>query len=275
MTDRPRAPSAITADLRALGLAPDDLRRFSEALRAMPMRQGRRERALRLVMRAWCRLVDWRVDVEGMASLPRLDGGAPGAGCVVAAAPHRAWVEPFLLLSAWPPDAARLVWLADGRTVTRSGWRRRLLPRVGIIPIAGSPRSLQAYVDLAAIALDAGAALVVFPEVGPPSAADRTRRISRGFAYIAGGTGASVIPVVVGGTHRIVRGSSFSVAALDALEVGQTVPDVFTRASRERAHALAHRYEEVINAALPAHTARADARAPERERWSWLARLLG
>ncbi len=256
-------------------LGPDDLRRFGEALRAMPMRQGRFERALRLVIRAWCRLVDWRIDVEGMASLPCLDGGAPGAGCVVAAAPHRAWVEPFLLLSAWPADAARLVWLADGRTVTRSWWRRRLLPRIGIIPIAGGLRDLQTYVDLAAIALDAGAALVVFPEVGPPSAADRTRHISPGFAYIAGGTGASVVPVVIGGTHRIVRGSSFSIDALDALDVTTSVPDAFTPASRGRAHVMAHRCEEAINAALPTHTARADACAPKRERWSWLATLFG
>ena len=261
-------------DVRA-SLDPDDLRRFGEALRAMPMRQGRFERALRLVMRAWYRLVDWRIDVEGMASLPRPDGGVPGAGCVVAVAPHRAWVEPFLLLSAWPADAARLVWLADGRTVTGSWWRRRLLPRIGIIPIAGGLRDLRTYVDLAAIALDAGAALVVFPEVGPPSAADRTRHISPGFAYIAGGASASVVPVVIGGTHRIVRGSSFSVAALDALEVATTAADAFTPASRERAHAVAHRCEEVINAALPAHTARADACAPRRERWPWLARLFG
>ena len=256
-------------------LDPDDRRRFGEALRAMSMQQGRLERTLRLLMRVWCRVVDWRVDVEGMTSLPRLEGGVPGAGCVVAAAPHRAWVEPFLLLSAWPPDAARLVWLADGRTVTRSWWRRRLLPRLGIIPIEGARSGPRVYAELIAEVLAAGHAVAIFPEVGPPSAPDRARPMSPGFAYLALRAGAPVIPVVVSGTHRIVRGSRFSIDGLRAIEVGSPVEDPFTPAGRARAHKLSRRLEMVVAEVLPERTAQADARRPGRERWRWLGTLFG
>ena len=117
-----------------------------------------------------------------------------GSGCLVACAPHRTWLEPFLLLAAWPEDAARLVWLADGTTVTRSWWRRRLLPRLGILPIERRAGGPGAYLEAAAAALAAGAALVVFPEKGPPSPPDRTRTIAPGFAYLARRAGARTCP---------------------------------------------------------------------------------
>jgi 1-acyl-sn-glycerol-3-phosphate acyltransferase len=264
----------VTRESRRDAISEADLRRFEDALGAMSMWQGRVERLLRAIFRAWCRFVSWDLDVEGMDSLPRRGGRPAGAGSVVAVAPHRAWVEPFLLFLAWPADAARLVWLADGRTVTRSRWRRWLLPRLGLIPIRGVVGGPRAYAALAAVALDAGAALVVFPETGSPSTSDRTRATSPGFAYLALGAGARVIPVVISGSHHIVRGSSFGVGALAALEMGPAVPDPFTPDSRQQAQTLARRYEMVINAALPVHNARTDAHRPAREQWTWLATLF-
>ncbi len=194
---------------------------------------------------------------------------------MVAAAPHRAWVEPFLLLLAWPADAARLVWLADGRTVTRSWWRRRLLPRLGVIPIAAGAGGPRTYADLVAEVCARGHAVVVFPEVGPPSAADRARRISPGFAYLALRAGAPVVPVVVGGTHRLVRGAHLSVDMCTPIDPGAAVDDPFTPAARERAHDLARAFAETVASVLPERTRQADALGPARDRWKWLGRLLG
>jgi len=250
-----------------------DLQRFSDALDSLPARQGRFERLLRAAIGAWCRAVGWRLTVAGTEHLPVRDG-VRGAGCVVAAAPHRAWVEPFLLVAAWPAEAARLVWLADGRTATRSWWRRRLLPRLGVIPVTTRAGGLRGYGQLAARACERGCAVVVFPEVGSPSPPDRTREISAGFAYLALGAGAPVVPVVVGGTHRIVRGSNFSLEFQEPLGVGSAPDDAFTPAGRSRAHALRDELAEVMAASLPARTAEADAAAPERERWPWLGRLF-
>ena len=254
-------------------LSAEDVRRFHAALARIPMRQGWFERALRVVIRAWCRAVAWRVSVTSAAPLPERDG-VPGAGCVVVTAPHRAWLEPFLLLAAWPAGAARLVWLADGRTATRSWWRRRLLPRLGVIPIT-SGSGPHRYAELAAAACERGLAVAVFPEVGPPSSPDRARRISAGFAYLALRAGAPIVPVVIGGTHHVVRGSSFSVDILPTVDGIASVPDPFTPAGRAQAGRLAERFEREVAAVLPERTREADAAAPERDRWTWLNRLLG
>jgi 1-acyl-sn-glycerol-3-phosphate acyltransferase len=114
---------------------PADAARFRAALAGRSHEQGRLEWLLRRVIRAFCRVVGWHVSVSWQAELPALTTARRGSGCLVACAPHRTWLEPFLLLAAWPEDAARLAWLADGPTVTRSWWRRRLLPRLGILPI--------------------------------------------------------------------------------------------------------------------------------------------
>ncbi len=249
-----------------------DEARFRDALAAVSPHQGRFEYLMRGLIRLWCRAVGWHTHVVHRAALPEV-GGVPGAGCVVVAAPHRAWIDPFLLLSAWPRDAARLVWLADGRTVTRSRWRRRLLPRLGVIPIGGGgPR---VYAELAAQVLSTGHALAVFPEVGAPSPPDRARPVSSGFAYLALRSRAPIIPVVIGGTHRIVRGSSFSVDVLSAITVDRALEDPFVPDGREQARILAARYAADMATVLPGRTAEADAHAPMPERWRWLGKLFG
>ena len=255
-------------------LTPSDRRRFERALVAVAPGHGRLERVLRLVMRVAFRLLGWRLESLDVDALPVDPAGRPGAGCIVAPAPHRAWIEPFLLLSAWPAKGAHLIWLADGRTVTRSWWRRRLLPRLGVIPITGGTGGPASYAELAARALGAGAAVVIFPEVGPPSDPDHVRRISPGFAYIARRSGAPVVPVVIGGSHRIVRGSRFSLQVLAPLHPGASDPQPFRSSARAAAQALAGDYEATVNAALPALNVRAAALGPRDDRWAWLSRLL-
>lgn len=251
----------------------EDRRRFGAALARVPAHQGGFERALRFVIRVWCRVVAWHVAVRVAGPLPTGDG-VPGAGCIVVAAPHRAWLEPFLLVAAWPPDGARLVWLADGRTATRSWWRRHLLPRLGVIPIAPESGGPRRYAELAAAACARGLAVAVFPEVGPPSPPDRARRISPGFAYLALRAGAPVVPVVIGGTHHLVRGASFSVDILASIDPAGPGIDPFTPSGRATARSLTARIEREIAGLLPERTRQADAAAPRRERWSWLGRLF-
>jgi 1-acyl-sn-glycerol-3-phosphate acyltransferase len=251
-----------------------DLARFRDGLRHAAVRQGVLDRALRTLIRIACRLVAWRVDPTGFDALPRGPSGRPGAGCLIVAAPHRAWIDPFLLLAAWPRDAARLVWFGDGPTMARSWWRRWLFPRLGMIPIAPGSGGPPAYASLAAEVMHAGAALVIFPEKGPPSRPDSTRTISPGFAYLALHAGATVIPVVLAGTHRIVRGSTFTVDALTPIVTGPANDDAFSAVGRRQAASLTERYRAAIASVLPERSAFADARRPTRDRWPWLATLF-
>lgn len=252
----------------------DEFESFASALDGVPTTQGRFERLLRIVIRAWCRVVGWDIETGGWAALPARAGGAAGSGCIVVAAPHRAWLEPFLLLAAWPPHAARLVWLADGETVARSWWRRRLLPRLGVIPVVGGIEGPARYAAAASAVLSRGAALAVFPEVGQPSEPDAPRRISPGFAYLARHAGAPILPVVIAGTHHIVRGSRFSVDLLPAIDVGSSDPRAFSSEGRAAAHEIRDRYVGLIREELPTRNARTDARRPSRDRWRWLGTLF-
>lgn len=251
-----------------------DLERFRAGLRHAAVVQGPLDHVLRLLIRVVRVLVGWRIEATGFDALPSGANGAPGAGCLIVAAPHRAWIDPFLVLAAWPSSAARIVWFGDGPTMARSWWRRRLFPRLGMIPIAPGAGGPRGYARLVDEVIGAGAALVIFPEKGPPSMPDATRTISPGFAYLALHAGAPVIPVVLAGTHRIVRGSSFTVDALPVIEIGAADDDVFSAAGRKRAADLASRYQAVIDAVLPARTAQADARRPSRERWRWLGTVF-
>lgn len=253
---------------------PADAARFRVALATISHEQGRLEWLLRRVIRICCRVVGWHVSVSWQAELPAMTTAPRGSGCLVVCAPHRTWLEPFLLLAAWPEDAARLAWLADGPTVTRSWWHRRLLPRLGILPIEGRIGAPGAYLEAGALALAAGAALVVFPEKGPPSPADRTRAISPGFAYLARRAGAPVVPVVVAGSHAVMRGSHFSVTFLEPLPAGAPDPEALSAASRPLAHALAERVEEMLDRELPGRNAQTDAQLPTVARWAWLGRLF-
>ena len=251
-----------------------DVERFREGLRHAAVRQGRLDAGLRPLIRGFCRVVAWRVDATGFDDLPTPSGRRPGAGCLVVAAPHRAWIDPFLLLAAWPPSAARLVWFGDGETMARSWWRRWLFPRLGMIPISAGSGGPRTYASLAAEVMGAGAALAIFPEKGAPSPPDATRTISPGFAYLARYAGSPLVPVVLAGTHRIVRGSSFTVDALPSIEVDAAGELAFAPDGRRRAADLTDRYRSTIGAVLPERSVHADARRPAAERWRWLSTLF-
>lgn len=251
-----------------------DLERFRHGLARASRRQGWFERLLRGVIRVACRLAGWRVAIDGLERLPVGPDGRAGAGCLVAIAPHRAWIDPFLLLAAWPPGAVRLAWIGDGAMMARSRWRRWLLPRIGMIPIDRDAGGPEAYAGQVRAVLAGGGAVVILPEVGPPSAPDRTRRISRGFAYLALSAGAPIVPVALGGTHRIVRRSWFSVDVLPALDTGPALSDPFTPEGRRRAVFLTDAYAAAIASVLPDRAAEADARRPARDQWRFLGTLF-
>jgi len=149
----------------------EERERMRAALAGLRARPGWLDRFVRLVVRAGFALVGWRIRAIGYDRLPR-DAAGRVVPCVVAVAPHRGWIDPFLLLITWPRDAPRLAWFGDGRTMVRSWWRRRLLPRLGMIPIPprATPAAVREHLEDARTVLGRGCCLVIFPEKGPPSA---------------------------------------------------------------------------------------------------------
>ncbi len=239
---------------------------------------------IRLGLRCGAWLCAFRIDVRGHGNLPRRADGSVAGGWILAGAPHRAWVDPLLVTLAWPAGAPRLVWLGDRPAMTRSWWRRRLFPHLGVIPVepGGGPAALAHTVDVARSVVASGAVLALFVERGAPSPSDRTRQIAGGFAWIALAARAPVVPVVIGGAHRIVRGSPFSVRFLAPLRTpaatpvtdprGEVVP--LARGRRPAVDALVAAYRDAVAGTVREAAAWADVRAPSARRWPWLATLF-
>jgi 1-acyl-sn-glycerol-3-phosphate acyltransferase len=247
--------------------------RARAALAAVDPRQRWYDRAIRLGVRLGFLLVGWRVRAEGLDRLPR-DAAGRVRPCVLAVAPHRGWVDPFPLLLAWPGDAPRLAWFGDARTMARSRWRRRLLPRLGMIPIPpqASPAAVREHLADARTILGRGCCLVVFPEKGEPSPRGRTRTIAPGAAWLAAAGGVPLVPVALGGFLETGLGTRFRLRVLDPLAPPSGSPETPAgrRAARSTTAELAAALAPAV-ADLEAWSARANGRRP----MAGLRRLFG
>jgi 1-acyl-sn-glycerol-3-phosphate acyltransferase len=210
--------------------------RMRAALVTTRARPGWLDRLVWLIGRAGFGLVGWRTRADGWDRLPR-DAAGRVVPCVVAVAPHRGWTDPFLLLLTWPRDAPRLAWFGDSRTMGRSGWRRALLPRLGMIPIPAeaTPAAVREHLADARLILGHGCCLVVFPEKGPPSPRGTTRTIAPGAAWLAAAGGVPLVPVAIGGFLEIGLGTRFRLRVLAPLPIAALPPDTAAgrRAARE------------------------------------------
>lgn len=258
----------------ARDLAPDaaQLARMRAELALLPAHPTALDRALRFGVRAAFRLVGWSVRAEGLERLPRDDLGRVGP-CVLAVAPHRGWMDPFILLVAWPRDAPRLAWFGDGPTMARSWWRRRLLPRLGMIPImpSATPAAIREHLADARTVLDNGSCLVVFPEKGPPSPRGRTRTIARGAAWLAAAGQVPLVPVAIGGFLETGLGTRYRLHYLEPLVPTTSPPD--TGDGRRDARVAT----ESLAVALAPMVAHLEAWSARVNRWrplAWLRRLF-
>jgi 1-acyl-sn-glycerol-3-phosphate acyltransferase len=248
-------PADVVGRQRALARA---------GLATLDPRQGRLIRAIRAGARLGFALVGWRVRAEGIELLPR-DGDGGVQPCVVAVAPHRGWVDPFPLLLSWPPDAPRLTWFGDTRTMARSRWRRWLLPRLGLIPIPpeASPAAVREHLADGRTVLERGCCLVVFPEKGPPSPRGRIRTIAPGAAWLAAAGGVPLVPVALGGFLETGLGTRYRLRVLQPLPPPTADPTTRdgARAARAATDVLAAALAPVV-AELEAWSARVNGRRP-------------
>ena len=222
----------------------------------------------------------FRTEVRGRARLPRDADGRPAGGWIAAGLPHRTWVDPFVVADNLPSDP-RLVFFGDGRAMFRSRWRRWLVRRVGgVIPIwPGRDRNaVEAYMSAANAALEAGAILCLFPEVGPPTLPGSARPLGSGLAYFALRSGAPIVPLVLGGTDELYRGRRFRLDVLPpvrwqdlaAVPPGSPPPAPWSSEERRIARRMTVALHERTAAAVAeAHLATVTPPG-RRVRWRWL-----
>lgn len=224
-------------------------------------------------------LFGFRPILLGRRHLPRDASGRPGGGWIAAGLPHRTWVDPFLLLDVLPAEP-RLVFFGDGPTMHRSWWRRLAVRAIGgFIPIwpGGGRRQVEAHLGGARATVDAGAILLVFPEVGPAVPPGTARPLGLGIAYLALRTGAPIVPLAIGGAEELYRGRRLVVRAmpptdwrsLAGVEAGSLAPQAWSREERRMAHRIAAVLHErtVADVADVHRLARVPVDGPKRWRW--------
>ncbi len=155
-------------------------------------------------LRPSCSGSTWR-SRGSRACLATLPAGRPG-GWVAAGLPHRSWIDPFLAVDGAPAGAA-----AGRSSETRGPWPARRSGAGSCTAWAGSFRSRRTAgraplppTSRRRRVLHAGAVFCLFPESGLPVPVGTARPISPGVGYIALRSGASVVPIVIGGNDAAV-----------------------------------------------------------------------
>lgn len=232
-----------------------------------------------------CRLVGrgifgFRPALQGAGRLPRDRTGRPVGGWIAAGLPHRTWVDPFLLLDLLPSEP-RFVFFGDGPTMHRSWWRRVAVRAIGgFIPIwpDGGRRQVEGHLAGARDALDAGAVLLVFPEVGPAVPPGEARRLGLGIAYLALRTDAPIVPLAIGGAEDLYRGRSLVVRVLHPVTwqdlAGMAADAIAPTPWSSDERRIAHRIIAALHERSAGDVAAVDrlTRAPAGQvrRWRWL-----
>ncbi len=217
--------------------------------------------AYRVVWAVAAGLFRFRIEIEGRERMP------PGEPLIVAGAPHRNWIDGFLLLMALPPEP-RVIFLGSEGGLFNTWWKRAVLAVIGgFEPVSGSSALNRAALDGAVAVLARGDRLGIFPEgwhnLGAPP--ETIPPLRRGVAFIARESGRRVLPVALAGAKPLWRGKVLRVRIGDPLAPPE--PD----AGRAEQETWKEHLREALQALVPPQPPEpADGRKP----WPWLTTLL-
>jgi 1-acyl-sn-glycerol-3-phosphate acyltransferase len=213
-------------------------------------------------IRLWLTLVGkgllrFNIEVDGLELVPR------GESLVIAAAPHRNWIDPFLILQILPP-LPRTYFLAAADTTGNRWWKRILIDLAGgMVPVATRGQLNRDGLQLALAILQRGNRVGIFPEGWGPKPDPEILPLKRGVAFISQHSGCRVLPVALAGTSDLWRGKTLRVRIappVDALPPG---------ANRHEEQTYVDSLRAVLHDVLPAEPAEPpDGKKP----WRWLTR---
>jgi 1-acyl-sn-glycerol-3-phosphate acyltransferase len=143
------------------------------------------------------RIVGWlvpklfRTTLSGQENIPKPP--------YIIAANHQAWFDPAFIVPFFP-EAPMIYTMAKRETVFNRGWKRTLLPLIGVFPISPARGELdeQGLRTVYQI-LARGGVVLIFPE-GRYSRGRAIRPLKAGIGYFALQAGVPVVPVTVRGT---------------------------------------------------------------------------
>jgi len=222
------------------------------------------------------RLARLRLRVEGTEHLP-------AGGYLLAAAVHRGWVDPLIVVRTLPAEP-RPWFLASGASAFDRPWKESLLRRAGgVLPVWRGGADLGTHLGSARAVTEAGCPFVLFVEgavAGPPDRVHRTRSGVGLFALRMGE--APIVPFALAGSDDLYRGKRIAVRILpptSAAELlGDDLPDVpprpDTREELRLARLVTQRLAERLSAAVVELYAGTVDPPGARHGWRWLRRLF-
>ena len=199
------------------------------------------------------------IEVEGLENVP------PGEPVIVAAAPHRSWIDPFVILTVLPALPRTYFLAAIGTTGDRR-WKRLAMHLAGgMVPVRTRGSLNRDGLELALAILGQGNRIGIFPEGWGDKPDPIVMPLKRGVAFISEHSGRRVLPVALAGTTELWRGKTLRVRIappLDALRPG---------ADRHEEQAFVDRLRAVLlDATPPEPPQQADGKKP----WRWLTKML-
>jgi 1-acyl-sn-glycerol-3-phosphate acyltransferase len=133
----------------------------------------------------------FRISLTGVENIPEPP--------FIIAANHQAWYDPAFIIPFFP-TAPMIYTMAKRETVFNRGWKRRLLPLIGVFPISPQRGELdEAGLRTVYQILNRGGVMLICPE-GRYSRGRAIRPLKAGIGYFALQAGVPVCPVAVRGT---------------------------------------------------------------------------
>jgi 1-acyl-sn-glycerol-3-phosphate acyltransferase len=146
-------------------------------------------------------------------------GTVPAEGPVIIAPVHRSFIDFFV---ASEVTDRKLHYMAKD-SLWKNGLLARILPTVGAFPVHRESADREAL-RRAQRVLDAGEVLILFPE-GERRTGPVIEDLHEGVAFLAARTGATVIPVGIGGSASVMpKGTRIPRPRHIHLEVGAAIP---------------------------------------------------
>lgn len=230
----------------------------SSLLSRIQARVGRR-----LLLLIGGKLFGFRFEFRGLEHVPA------GEPVIVAAAPHRGWLDSFLIIMALP-SSPRVYYLGSAQAMFNRWWKRAILGLMGgVVPVSSLGQLNREGLETSLAILDGGGSLGVFPEGWGHLDDDPTQigEFKRGVAFLSQRSGRRVLPVGLAGTQELWRGKKL------VLQVGPPLDALAPEADRREQQAFTERLRSAIQAIappLPVESAGDDKRV-----WQWLTKLLG
>jgi len=194
-------------------------------------------RILRVLVRGLNGIL-FRTSVEGADQVPT-------TGPVIIAPVHRSFIDFFVASQVTP---RKLHYMAKD-TLWKQGLLARILPAVGAFPVHRESADREAL-RRAQQVLDAGEVLILFPE-GERRTGPVIEGLHEGVAFLAARTGATVVPVGIGGSASVMpKGKRLPRPRHIHLIVGQPIAPPARTGSGRIPRSTIHKLTEELTASL-------------------------